>query len=129
MPVIDFNVRIEGDPMYAGSPVIISDLDGFKQEIIILFATLQNEIYGNNEIGLDIEEYLWKLNVSESQLQAVLRAAITKHCSYASIFSYSISVSFVEGTNRDIAIIDIAIDSDVEEKDSVLSNHLQFVFK
>lgn len=90
-----------------GTPIISRDIDYLKQEIDLLFDSTPGDLHGDIEYGTDYEYSLFELKMDESQLAA----QITRDMQSMDLrgFSPDVSVYLMQGTKRDIALIDVTL--------------------
>ena len=79
----------------------------------MLFDTDINDVIGNPDFGTNYDKYLYTLGVSNLSLETKIMNDLLKIdlCGFVP----SVSVKIVEGTQRDIAFIDITLTGDYEE--------------
>ena len=87
---------------------ISNDLLLVLQQIDLLFDTDINTVLGADEFGTNYDRYLYNLNMSPSDLQFNIQKDIQNNVDLRG-FNINVSVSIIEGTVRDIALIDITI--------------------
>lgn len=89
------------------SPVKNSDLELVLQQIDILFDTTPNEVLGEEKFGTKYDEYLHRLKLSNDairqQVLTDLRSIDLRD------FEPSVEVHLLQGTEQDIALIDITL--------------------
>ena len=93
--------------------IVSNNLLFVLQQIDMLFDTDQNDVLGDNNYGTNYDKYLYTVGMSN----AALEQKIIKDLNSLDLmgFSIDVKVSIVEGTERDIAFIDIIISGDYEE--------------
>lgn len=103
--MIDFNLD-------AGLPIKNRDIDLLLQQIDLLFDTNQKEILGHEEFGTKYDEYLYKLNISNESLKQEVLSDLHS----LTLFGYvpEVNVYLMQGTEQDIALIDIVLTRDEE---------------
>lgn len=92
--------------------VINHDLLYVLQQIDLLFNTDLNAVLGDENFGSNYDDYVYTTGISNFALENKIQADINKLDLLN--FSVSVSVSLVEGTQRDIAFIDITISGDYD---------------
>lgn len=107
--MIDFNISHN----LTDDVTISNDLLLVLQQIELLFDTNKNTVLGDNNFGTNYDRYLYKLNMSSTDLENHIFNDIKNNIDLRG-FDIQISVSIVEGTVRDIAIIDITLIGDFE---------------
>ena len=107
--MIDFNIK-------SGSGVVNNDIDLILQQIDVLFDTNRGEVLGDEYFGTQYDKYLYKLHISNEGLQSEVLSDLYK----IELFGFvpNVEVYLLQGTEQDIAIINIQLsrDSEVYEK-------------
>ena len=98
--MVDFNIT-------PGDAVITSDIDIVLQQVDILFDTNPREVLGDEEYGSSYDEYLYTLKISAENL----KSQVLKYLRSLDLrgFEPSVEVLLLQGTEQDIAIIDISL--------------------
>ena len=103
--------RNQTDPGYL--PGIIetnSSLEAILTKIRMIIFTRKGEVLGEPNLGLNLEDMLFEFNFNANQVQNDFYAQLASYVPDTRNLPVKIEVSFVEGTVRDIAYIDIYID-------------------
>lgn len=90
--------------------IIKSDLDFVLQQIDILFGTYHGEVFGDINYGTDYDRYLYNLKISNSGLKS--RIISDMNSLDLRGYEFDVDVYFLEGSERDIAMIDINLYKD-----------------
>lgn len=99
--MVDFNLDDDGGPM------ISNDIDIVLQQIDILFDTVPRDMIDDADFGTRYDEYLYQLKVSNEGLRSTI---IDDICSIdLRGFMPDVKVYFLQGTEQDIALIDITL--------------------
>ena len=93
--------------------IINNDLVCVLQQIDLLFNTEPNDVLGSPDFGTNYDKYLYTLGVSNISLENKITSDL--HSIDLCGFTPSVNVKIVEGTQRDIAIIDITLSKNYEE--------------
>lgn len=93
--------------------IIKNDLAYVLQQIDLLFNTDVNDVLGDTVYGSNYDKYLYTLGMSNANLESRILSDI-KLLDLAG-FKPSVEVTIIEGTERDIALIDITLSGDYEE--------------
>jgi hypothetical protein len=93
--------------------VISNDLICVLQQIDLLFNTDIDDVLGDSSFGTNYDKYLYTLGIGNASLEQKIINDLYKLdlCG----FKPSVTVKIVEGTQRDIAFIDITLTDDYEE--------------
>jgi len=121
----DFNTLNSSETAYNETPVLTNIVDLFFNELEILLTTEQSDVFGQNDFGLDVQRYLWKMHVNEGKLVDVITEAVKKYCFANEYFRWEVRVQFVAGELRDIAVITF----DIFDDDALLQHTKSFLFK
>lgn len=107
--MIDFSVSNK----LTDSLIINNDLIFVLQQIDLLFDTDINDVLGDSSYGTNYDKYLYTLGVSNYSLEMKITNDLYKLDLRG--FTPSVTVNIVEGTQRDIAFIDITLTGNYEE--------------
>lgn len=93
--------------------VISNDLICVLQQIDLLFNTDIDDVLGDSSFGTNYDKYLYTLGIGNASLEHKIMNDLYKLdlCG----FKPSVTVKIVEGTQRDIAFIDITLTGDYEK--------------
>ena len=93
--------------------IINNDLLCVLQQIDLLFDTDIYEVLGDTSFGSNYDKYLYTLGISNIALENKIINDLNKLdlCG----FIPSVNVNIVEGTQRDIALIDITLTGEYED--------------
>lgn len=98
---------------FTDSTVVTNDLAFVLQQIDLLFDTDVDDVLGDPGYGTNYDRYLHTLGVSNYALEQKIYKDILKLDLRG--FSVSVDVHIVEGTQQDIAFIDITLSSQYKE--------------
>jgi hypothetical protein len=87
--------------------IINNDLLLVLQQIDLLFGTNINDVLGDDDFGSNYDDYLYTLGVSNIALEDKILDDLRKLDLFG--FVPSVKVNILEGTQRDIALIDITL--------------------
>lgn len=92
--------------------IVSNNLICVLQQIDILFNTEPCDVLGDNSFGSNYDKYLYTLGISNSALETKILKDINNLdlCGLTA----SVTVNIVEGTQRDIAFIDITLSGSYE---------------
>lgn len=101
--MIDFNVFGE----LTDKVVLNTDEEYVVQQIDLLFNTDRESVLGDLNYGTNYDRYIYTVGMSNIALESKIMGDLNK----LDLLSYtpSVSVTLVEGTIRDIALIDIIL--------------------
>lgn len=89
------------------------DIDLIIQQINLLFDTSKKEILGQSEFGTQYDNYLYNLNISNE----ALRQEVLSDLRDLNLFGFTpyVNVYLMQGTEKDIALVDINLIRDDEK--------------
>ena len=105
--MVDFCLYKEG-----GNSVLNTEVDLIIQQVDILFDTTPTEVLGAETYGTRYDDYLYNLRLSASNLETI----IDQDLSQLELFgwNYKVEVHLLQGTEQDIAIINIEFHKGIE---------------
>jgi hypothetical protein len=101
------------DPKY--NPYQIETTDPVEictGQLKMLLLTNKGEVLGDPRFGLNLEDLIFNLNVSESGLKNELDTFLTTYIPLFSTLGVSYDLNFFQGTQRDVATLDFMLPSD-----------------
>jgi len=101
------------DPKY--NPYQIETTDPVEictGQLKMLLLTNKGEVLGDPRFGLNLEDLIFNLNVSESGLKNELDTFLTTYIPLFSTLGGSYDLNFFQGTQRDVATLDFMLPSD-----------------
>lgn len=93
--------------------IIKNNLAYVLQQIDLLFNTDVHDVLGDNLYGSNYDKYLYTLGMSNANLEQKILHDIQGLDLMG--FTPSVDVKIMEGTERDIALIDITLSGDYEK--------------
>lgn len=96
--MVDFSLN-------SGVAVINSDVDLILQQINLLFDTTPRDVLGYEQYGSQYDKYLYNLKISNESLKQQVLSDINSLELFG--FSASVEVYLLQGTEQDIALIEI----------------------
>lgn len=102
---MDFNLN-------KGSHMKTNEIDLILQQIDLLFDTSPGDLFGDENFGTQYDKYLYQLNLSAEELQSNIMADLKTINLYS--FVPKVDVYLLQGTEQDIAIIDIQLTRNME---------------
>lgn len=100
---MDFNIN-------QGKSLITNDVELLLQQIDILFDTCPREVLGSPEFGTEYDRYLYDMHVTNDSLKEKILSDISSLDLYG--FIPTVEVYMFQGTERDIALIDVTLTKD-----------------
>ena len=101
--MIDFNLFSD----LSDKPILNTEVDYVVQQTDLLFNTDTESVIGDLTYGTNYDRYIYGVGVSNTALESKILGDLRR----LDLGQYdpSVSVSFIEGTIRDIALIDITL--------------------
>lgn len=93
--------------------LISNDLLCALQQIDLLFNTEPNEVLGDESFGSNYDNYLYTLGISNAALESKIANDLSKLNLFG--FTPTVTVTIVDGTQRDIAFIDVTLTGDIDD--------------
>ena len=103
--MVDFNLE-------QGNPVKMDDYELVIHQIDLLFSTHKCDVLGDDEFGADYERLLYDLQLSNADMENQIRSDINKIDLRG--FRCDVRVYLLQGTEQDIALVDIILKRDNE---------------
>lgn len=100
---MDFNIN-------EGKSMITNDAELVLQQIDILFDTTPREVLGSPEFGSEYDRYLYDMHVTGDSLKAKIKSDLSSLD--LKDFIPNVEVYMLQGSERDIALIDITLTKD-----------------
>lgn len=93
--------------------IINNDLIYVLQQIDLLFDTDIDEVLGDSSFGTNYDKYVYTMGISNLSLETKILSDLQKIdlCG----FTPDVTVKIIEGTQRDIAFIDIVLSNEYQE--------------
>lgn len=109
---MDFYVKAEGDPNYDPTKVHSeSEVAQLIGQIETMLFTNKGEVLGQPDFGCNLEDLVYSLGYNEEQIQSIINEQLASYVPNARKYNVDVTVAFYKGSVRDIAQIDIIIDS------------------
>jgi hypothetical protein len=109
---MDFYVKTIGDPNYDPYKVHSeSEVAQLIGQIETTLFTNRGEVLGEPDFGCNLEDLVYSLGYNEVQIQGIVNEQFKRFVPLAAKFNVEVLVSFYRGEVRDIAQIDVTIDS------------------
>lgn len=91
------------------SLTISSPIDAAIQELDLLLSTDNTEMIGYPEFGVNMEQFLWQMTPSPTEVQSYLQKKILENTFWCNKLEVSIDVDVIKGTLRDIYEVKIGL--------------------
>ena len=109
---MDFYVKTLGDPNFDNAKVHSeSEIAQLLGQLETMLFTSRGEVLGEPDFGANLEDIIYTLNYNENQISEMINEQIELFIPLAQKYNTQVTVKFFKGQVRDIAEIDITIDS------------------
>lgn len=96
----------------SGSPTLNYEVDLLIQQVDILFDTTPTEVLGDENFGTDYDKYLYDTRLSADNLKMIVEQDLMNLNLMG--WRYDVEVYLLQGTEQDIAIIQITFTKGIE---------------
>lgn len=109
---MELYVKHVGDPNYNPNKVHIeSEIQQLITQIESTLFTNRNEVLGSPDFGCSLEDLVYSLGLNEQQIKSTIDGQLQEYCPLSQKYNVESEIRFFRGNVRDIAYIDITIDS------------------
>jgi len=109
---MELYIKYIGDPNYDPNQVHIeNEVQQLITQIETTLFTDKGEVLGSPGFGCNLEDLIYSLGYNEHQLKSTIEGQIDAYCPLAKKYNVKTKISFLRGTVRDVAYIDITVDS------------------
>jgi phage baseplate assembly protein W len=109
---MELYVKDVGDPNFNPNKVHIeSEIQQLITQIENTLFTNRAEVLGSPEFGCNLEDLVYSLGLNEQQIKSTIDSQLQEYCPLAQKYNVESEIRFFRGTVRDIAYVDITIDS------------------
>tara|TARA_B100000768_G_scaffold154299_1_gene150913 strand:- start:274 stop:630 length:357 start_codon:yes stop_codon:yes gene_type:complete len=109
---MEFYIKYIGDPNYNATQLQNNgEIEQLITQIETTLFTRKTEVLGSPGFGCNLEDLVYSLNQNEFNIKQEITNQIKTYCPLATKYKVGTKVKFFKGTVRDIAYIDITIDS------------------
>ena len=123
----DLNINAPNEVFYRNGVLIKQDIDLFVQEIQFLLDTEKGDILGS-DFGTTAKQIIWRQSVNEKVVENILTKEIRQYCDMSNRYDFTLTVRFLKGQIRDIAVIDIDIKEVNTASELPLTRTLRYTF-
>jgi len=118
---MELYIKYPTDPNY--DPVQVqtnSEIEMLITQIQTVLFTNGGEVMGQHRFGCDLETLIYEFNANGHDIRAKITEQLAAYCPLAQKYNVDVEIEFMQGEVRDIAFIDITIDSKYGIKISML---------
>jgi len=107
----DIYCKTVDDPLYDSNKLEIEDpIESLIGKIKMILYTKPGEILGQPMFGIDLERNLFEFGLNNGGISALITNQINIHIPESGAYDINVRITFVPGSVRDAAFIDIYID-------------------
>jgi hypothetical protein len=111
--VLDFKdlyIKYDGHPRFHTNDVVEDDVvEVIVQKLEMVLFTIKGALYGEPNLGANLEYYLWQTKVPSSDIRSNIVKQIDTYIPELNEIGYKLSVDLLEGSYRDILHLNFAI--------------------
>lgn len=109
---MELYIKYPTDPNYDETQVQTnSEIEMLITQLHTILFTNKREVMGSPSFGCSLEELVYDFGLNEHDLRSRITDQINYYCPLATKYNLEINISFMKGEVRDIALIDITINS------------------
>lgn len=106
----DLVIRYDGHPKYDENRIIEDDeIETIVQKLEMILFTSKGEVLGDNDMGINLEYYLWQTRITSGNLKSKVEEQISTYIPELNALGYTFDVDLFEGTLRDILYLNFVI--------------------
>ena len=108
--VKDINLRWPGHPKYIVNKPIEDDVvEVLVQKLEMVLFTRNQEVYGDQNFGANLEYYLWSTSLSNQNLKDEITDQINTYIPELNTVGYTLNLQLYTGIVRDIMVLNFTI--------------------
>lgn len=112
---MELYIKTIGDPNFVPGRVDSqSEIAQLITQIETVLFTNRGEVLGNSAFGCSLEDLVYSLNYNNFRIKSLIEQQLDRYCPLASKYKVTAEVSFLKGTSRDIALVDITINNEYQ---------------
>ena len=109
---MELYIKTLGDPNYDRKGVDVeNEISQLLIQIETILFTNQGDVLGDSNFGADLEKMIYSFNLNEFELKRIVEDQLERYCSLAAKYDTKVDVQFSKGEIRDIAQLNITVDS------------------
>lgn len=118
---MELYIKYKSDPNYDPTQIQTnSEIEMLITQIQTILFTNAGEVMGDDRFGCDLETLIYGFKTNGHDIKAKITQQLNEYCPLAEKYNIDVSIDFMKGEVRDIAFIDIMIDSKYAIKISML---------
>jgi hypothetical protein len=111
--VLDFKdlyIKYDGHPRFHSDRIVEDDvLEVIVQKLEIILFTMKGDLYGGQDLGTNLEYYLWETKLPVGDIKNVVIEQINNYIPELNEIGYDFTVNLYEGSYRDILYLNFVI--------------------
>jgi hypothetical protein len=109
---MELYIKTLGDPNYDPKGVDVeNELSQLLIQIETILFTNTGDVLGNSRFGADLEKLIYDFQFNEFEVKRAIEDQIEEYCPNAGKYKTKVDINFTRGEVRDIAQINITVDS------------------
>ena len=109
---MELYIKTIGDPNFDAKGVDVeNELSQLLIQIETLLFTNKGDVLGQSGFGADLEKMIYSFNFNEFEVKKAIEDQIEIYCPLANKYGTKVDVEFTRGEVRDIAQINIEVDT------------------
>ena len=109
---MELYIKTIGDPNYDKNGVDVeNELSQLLIQIETILFTNQGDVLGDSNFGANLEKMIYSFNLNEFEIKRAVEDQIDMYCSLAKKYNTKVDVKFARGEVRDMAQLNITVDS------------------
>jgi len=107
----DIVIRWPGHPKYKGIEYIIENdlIEVIVQKLEMILFTNKGSVMGDDDMGANLEYYLWQTSIPNETLKAVIIEQIVNYIPELYVMGFDLELNIYEGTVQDILNLNFVI--------------------
>lgn len=107
---MDFYLKVLGDPNFIETQLEVdNEIELLLAQIDMILFTPKKTVLGHEQFGIDLEGLIYTLNINSYDIENMILMQINKFCPISHKYKLNVECKFFEGTERDIAVVDVTI--------------------
>ena len=106
----DIYIRWQEHPNYNPNQVIEDEIiNVVVQKLEMILFSKKGEVFGNEDMGCDIEYYLWSTSMPSTNIQKIISDQIDIFIPELNTLGYTLKIDLYQGIQQDTMVINITI--------------------
>lgn len=106
----DIYIKYDGHPRFHSERIVEDDpIEVIVQKLEVILFTNKGDLYGEPELGCNLEYYLWETKVPVGDIRNLVVEQINIYIPELNQIGYDFTIEIFEGTYRDILYLNFTI--------------------